>query len=96
MVAGLMASSPQTTFCCDAIPVCFAHRVTLSRTEVAETLGCSQDFVDSLIADGTLRATKVRGLVFIEACDVWSMLGIGSIAYEPISDEAELLLRRIA
>jgi hypothetical protein len=27
---------------------------------------------------------------------VWSMLGIGSIAYEPMSDEAELLLRRIA
>jgi excisionase family DNA binding protein len=70
--------------------------VALSRSEVAETLGRSTDFVDALIDDGTLRAKRVRKTVFVIAADVWSMLGIGSIAYEPMSDEAELLLRRIA
>jgi excisionase family DNA binding protein len=93
MVAGLMASPPQTTFCSDAIPICFAHRVTLSRTEVAETLGCSQDFVDSLIADGTLRATKVRGLVFIVACDVWALVGVAPEMPRTISEQARSILR---
>ena len=78
------------------IPVHLVGRVALSRAEVAATLGRSTDFVDALIDDGTLRAKRVRKTVFVIAADVWSMLGVGSIADEPISDEAELLLRRIA
>ena len=88
-----MASSPQTTFCCDAIPVCFARRVTLSRAEVAETLGCSQDFVDSLTADGTLRAAKVRGSVFIVACDVWALVGVAPEMPQTVSERARSILR---
>ncbi len=78
------------------IPIALARRAALSRAEVATTLGCSTDFVDSLINDGTLRAKRVRKTVFVIAADVWSMLEIGSIAHEPISDEAESILRRIA
>lgn len=89
---GQVAAPAQTS----EIPIAFARRVALSRAEVSETIGRSEDFVDSLISDGTLRAKRVRKTVFVIAADVWSMLGIGSIAYEPISDEAELLLRRIA
>ena len=57
------------------IPTAFANRVALSRAEVAETLGCSQDFVDSLIADGKLRSSRVRRTVFVVAQDVWALLG---------------------
>lgn len=78
------------------IPAVLARRVALSRSEVAETLGRSTDFVDSLISDGTLRTKRVRKTVFVIAADVWSMLGIGSVAYEPLSAEAESILRRIA
>ncbi len=77
-----------------AIPACFARRVTLSRTEVAETLGCSQDFVDSLISDEKLGAWKVRHLVFVVAQDVWALAG----AVEPQprgSAEARSILRRL-
>ncbi len=95
MAARLMTSSPQTTFCCDAIPICFARRVTLTRAEVAETLGCSQDFVDSLTADGTLRATKVRGLVFIVACDVWALVGAAPETQHPASEQARSILREM-
>jgi len=78
------------------IPAHLVRRVALSRAEVAETLGRSTDFVDALIGDGTLRAERVRKTVFVIAADVWSMLGIESIDDEPISEEAELLLGRIA
>ena len=90
-----MASSPQTTFCCDAIPICFARRVTLSRAEVAETLGCSQDFVDSLIADGTLRSHKARSTVFVVAHDVWVLVGVTSDQANPISNRARSILKRM-
>ena len=89
----MVNAPPQTPF--DAIPPGLAGRVALSRAEVAETLGRSTDFIDALISDGTLRAKRVRKTVFVIAADVWSMLGIESIADEPMSDEAELLLRRI-
>jgi len=78
------------------IPAHLVRRVALSRIEVAETLGRSTDFVDALIDDGTLRAKRVHKTVFVIAADVWSMLGIESIDDEPISEEAELLLGRIA
>ena len=76
------------------IPVCFARRVSLSRAEVAETLGMSVSFVDDLLTDGTLHAVKVRQTVFIPASEVWAMLGLA----EPVrkaDPEARAFLRRL-
>ena len=79
-----------------AIPQPFAKRVTLSRREVAEMLGKSLEFVDSLVADGSLRTMKLRGAVLIIAWDLWRLLGIVSDdARLTISQETDSLLDRI-
>ncbi len=78
------------------IPAALAHRATLSRAEVAETLGRSTDFVDALIVDGTLKATRVHQTVFVIAASVWSMLGIGGSEAPPLSPMAESIMRKIA
>lgn len=77
------------------IPTAFANRVSLSRAEVAETLGCSRAFVDTLIADGKLGSSRVRCKVFIVAQDVWALMGL---AAAPIasSSRARAILRRVA
>ena len=76
------------------IPPEFANRTALRRREVAETLGCSDRFVDSLIADGTLRAETIRKTVFVVASDVWGMFGICGECPET-SHDAERFLRRV-
>ena len=76
------------------IPPEFANRLALKRAEVAALLGCSDRFVDSLIADGTLRAKTIRKTVFVVASDVWGMFGICGECRE-ISQEAERFLRRV-
>lgn len=75
------------------VPTKFIGRVSLSRNEVAETLGCSSDFVDKLIEDGVLHATKVRGLVFVLARDVWALAGIAAETPGPVSERARSILR---
>jgi len=87
----MSAGDPQTK---RGVPTCFARRVSLSRAEVAETLGCSQDFVDSLIADGKLHPRRLRSLVFIPATEVWSLLGIYD-AHSEGSAEARALLQAV-
>jgi hypothetical protein len=87
----MSASGSQTR---PAIPTCFARRVSLSRAEVAETLGCSQDFVDSLIADGKLRPRTLRTRVFIPAFEVWALLGITESVGRG-SAEARSILREL-
>ena len=77
------------------IPAAFANRLTLKRGAVAELLGCSERFVDRLIADGTLRAKRVRKTVFVVAADLWGMFGLFGECQE-ISQDAESFLRRIA
>lgn len=76
------------------IPTAFARRVTLSRAEVAETLGCSRAFVDSLISEGRLRSKRVRRTVFVVAQDVWALVGLtgGPVA---TSSRATDILRRL-
>ena len=74
------------------VPAGYMHRVTLTRGEVAGALGCSVDFVDDLIGDGSLRASKVRRQVFVIANDVWKMLGLDGPTAE-ISTEARELVR---
>ncbi len=74
------------------IPPDYLHRVTLTRAEVARTLGCSVDFVDGLIADGSLRARKIRRQVFVIASDIWSLLELGA-APPQVSREARDLVR---
>ena len=86
------ASMPQTS---RGIPAAFARRVALSRVEVAETLGCSEDFVDSLIADGTLESRRVRSLVFVPACDVWALMGLAPKAPSAVSSRAASILRQV-
>ena len=76
----------------DEIPPQLSGRVALSRAEVAETLGRSEAFVDDLIADGTLRAKRVRRTVLVIANDVWKMLDLASPA-AGISAEAREILR---
>jgi hypothetical protein len=89
-----VAAPAQTPF--DAIPPQLSGRVALSRAEVAATLGRSTAFVDSLIADGTLRSKRVRNTVFVITADVWQMLGITGQDSEPLSEKADSFLRRIA
>ena len=48
-----MTASTQTS----GIPIAFARRVALSRAEVSETIGRSEDFVDSL------RRTTDKGFI---------------------------------
>ncbi len=74
------------------VPPSYLHRVTLTRTEVARMLGCSVDFVDELIADGSLRASKVRRQVLVIASDVWGLIGLDPGASQ-LSQEARDLLR---
>ncbi len=85
-----MAAATQTPF--DAIPTQLAGRVALSRAEVAATLGRSEAFVDDLIADGTLRAKRVRRTVLVIANDVWVMLGLAAPTVE-MSTEAREVIR---
>ena len=85
-----MAAPTQTPF--DAIPPQLAGRVALSRAEVATTLGCSEAFVGDLIADGTLRAKRVRRKVLVIANDVWKMLGLAAPPGE-MSTEAREVVR---
>ena len=77
------------------IPAAFTNRVALSRSEVSETLGCSEDFVDTLIADGALKTRKIRSLVFIVARDVWELMDITSPQSKPVSANAKSLLHRM-
>lgn len=60
------------------IPPAFARRVSLSRTEAAETLGCSAAFLDKLIGDGQIRCRRAGSRVFVVAADVWAFMGIGT------------------
>ena len=76
------------------VPTGYLHRVTLTRGEVALTLGCSVDFVDNLIEDGSLRARKLRRQVFVIASDVWSLVGLDA-GPQRVSSEARDLLRRV-
>ena len=84
-----MAAPTQTP----EVPVAFARRVALSRSEVAALLGRSERFVDSLVSDGTLRSKRVRRTVFIIAADLWRLLGLGD--KPEISDRARDLLREM-
>ncbi len=76
------------------VPAGYLHRVTLTRAEVARTLGCSVDFVDNLIQDGSLRARKIRRQVFVIASDVWSLVGLDA-GPSQVSQEARDLLRSV-
>ncbi len=77
------------------IPAAFVKRVALSQAEVAETLGVSLHFVRDLIADGKLRAHKVRRLRFVVAADVWALMGIAAHESNAVSDTARSLLHKV-
>ena len=62
--------------------------------KVALTLGCSVDFVDELIGDGSLRARRLRRQVFVIASDVWSLVGLDA-GPPQVSSEARDLLRSV-
>lgn len=89
-----MTAPAQTPFDSRAVPACFARRVSLSRAEVAETLGKSLRFVDTLIETGKLRTSKAGSSVLVLAVDVWALAGI-TVGKSRGSARARSLLRRI-